>query len=41
MFEGIEGLSAAAFAGTPVEKAFKEHAPDAAGFDAYLEKMKA
>jgi pimeloyl-ACP methyl ester carboxylesterase len=38
--EGIEGLSAAAFAGTPVEKAFKEHTPDAAAFDAYLEKMK-
>ena len=38
--EGIEGLSAAAFAGTPVEKAFKEHTPDATAFDAYLEKMK-
>jgi pimeloyl-ACP methyl ester carboxylesterase len=38
--EAIEGLSAAAFAGTPVEKAFKEHTPDAAAFDAYLEKMK-
>lgn len=37
---GIEGLSAAAFAGTPVEKAFKEHTPDATAFDAYLEKMK-
>src|SRR6266545_2664125 len=38
--EGIEGLSAAAFADTPVEKAFKEHTPDATAFDAYLEKMK-
>ena len=38
--EGIEGLSAAAFAGTPVEKAFKEHTPDATAFDAYIEKMK-
>ena len=38
--EGIEGQSATAFAGTPVEKAFKEHTPDAAAFDAYLEKMK-
>ena len=38
--EGIEGLSAEAFAGTPVEKAFKEHTPDAKAFDAYLEKMK-
>ena len=37
---GIAGLSAAAFAGTPVEKAFREHTPDAAAFDAYLEKMK-
>jgi pimeloyl-ACP methyl ester carboxylesterase len=37
---GIEGLSATAFAGTPVEKAFKEHTPDATAFDAYLEKMK-
>jgi pimeloyl-ACP methyl ester carboxylesterase len=40
VFEGIEGLSATAFAGTPVEKAFKEHTPNAAAFDAYLEKMK-
>jgi pimeloyl-ACP methyl ester carboxylesterase len=40
VFEGIEGLTAAAFAGTPVEKAFKEHTPDAAAFDTYLEKMK-
>jgi pimeloyl-ACP methyl ester carboxylesterase len=37
---GIEGLSATAFAGSPVEKAFKAHTPDAAAFDAYLEKMK-
>jgi pimeloyl-ACP methyl ester carboxylesterase len=40
VLEGIEGLSATAFAGTPVEKAFKEHTPDATAFDAYLEKMK-
>ena len=40
VLEGIEGLSAAAFAGTPVEQAFKQHTPDAAAFDAYLEKMK-
>jgi pimeloyl-ACP methyl ester carboxylesterase len=38
--EGLEGLSATAFAGTRVEKAFKEHTPDATAFDAYLEKMK-
>lgn len=37
---GIEGLSAAAFAGTPVETAFREHTPDPAAFDAYVEKMK-
>jgi pimeloyl-ACP methyl ester carboxylesterase len=38
--EAIGGLSAKAFAGTPVEKAFKEHTPDANAFDVYLEKMK-
>jgi pimeloyl-ACP methyl ester carboxylesterase len=38
--ESIGGLTAKDFAGTPVEKAFKEHTPDAAAFDAYLEKMK-
>ena len=40
VYKGIEGLSAKAFAGTPVETAFKEHTPDAKAFDAYLEKMK-
>jgi pimeloyl-ACP methyl ester carboxylesterase len=40
VFEAIEGLSAAAFAGTPVEKAFKEHTPDATAFEAYVAKMK-
>ena len=40
VLEGIEGLSATAFAGSPVEKAFKEHTPDATAFDAYIEKMK-
>jgi pimeloyl-ACP methyl ester carboxylesterase len=38
--EGIKGLSAEEFAGTPVEKAFMEHTPDTKAFDAYLEKMK-
>jgi pimeloyl-ACP methyl ester carboxylesterase len=38
--EGIEGLSATVFAGSPVEKAFREHTPDATAFDAYIEKMK-
>ena len=40
VLEGITGLSATAFAGTPVEQAFKEHTPDAAAYDAYLDKMK-
>ena len=40
VLEGVKRVSAAAFAGTPVEKAFMEHTPDAAAFDAYLEKMK-
>jgi pimeloyl-ACP methyl ester carboxylesterase len=38
--EALEGLSATAFAGSPVEKAFREHTPDATAFDAYVEKMK-
>jgi pimeloyl-ACP methyl ester carboxylesterase len=40
VLQGIEGLRANAFAGTPVEAVFKEHTPDAAAFDAYVEKMK-
>ncbi|WP_028925571.1 alpha/beta fold hydrolase [Pseudonocardia acaciae] len=39
VLEGIEGSNASAFAGTSVERAFKEHTPDAAAFDAYLEKV--
>jgi len=38
--QGIEGLDATAFAGSPVENAFKEHTPDPAAFHAYIEKMK-
>jgi pimeloyl-ACP methyl ester carboxylesterase len=38
--EGIAGLTAKEFAGTPVEKAFMEHTPDTKAYDAYLEKMK-
>ena len=38
--EGIRGLDATAFAGSPVEKAFTEHTPDPAAFDAYIAKMK-
>lgn len=40
VFEAIGGLTAEAFAGTPVEKAFMAHTPDAKAFDVYLEKMK-
>jgi pimeloyl-ACP methyl ester carboxylesterase len=40
VFEAIESLSAQAFAGTPVENAFKEHTAAPAAFDAYVEKMK-
>src|SRR6478609_1254381 len=40
VFEAIGDLGAEAFAGTPVEKAFKEHTPDAEAYDAYLQKMK-
>jgi pimeloyl-ACP methyl ester carboxylesterase len=40
VFDGIDGLSADAFAGTPVETAFKEHTPDAEAYNAYLAKMK-
>jgi pimeloyl-ACP methyl ester carboxylesterase len=40
VLKGIEGLTAKAFAGTPVETAFKAHTPDAEAFDAYLDKMK-
>jgi len=38
--EAIGDLSAEAFSGTPVEKAFREHTPDATAFHAYFEKMK-
>ena len=40
VLQGIESLRANAFAGTSVEALFKEHTPDAAAFDAYVEKMK-
>ncbi len=40
VFDSIAGLNATAFAGTPVEKAFMDHTPDAAAFDAYVAKMK-
>ena len=40
VLEGIKGMSAAMLAGTPVEQTFREHTPDPAAFDAYVEKMK-
>ena len=40
VLEGIKGLTAKEFAGSPVEKAFMEHTPDAKAYDTYLEKMK-
>ncbi|MUL85618.1 MULTISPECIES: alpha/beta fold hydrolase [unclassified Mycolicibacterium] len=40
VFDAIAGLNADVLAGTPVEKAFKEHTADAKAFDAYLEKVK-
>jgi pimeloyl-ACP methyl ester carboxylesterase len=40
VFEAIEGLSAAAFAGTTVERAFTHHTPDVDAFEVYIEKMK-
>ncbi len=40
VFDAIGSLSAGAFAGTPVERAFYEHTPDAKALEAYLEKMK-
>ena len=40
VYEAIAGLDAAAFAGSQVEKTFREHNPDPAAFGTYLEKMK-
>lgn len=40
VFESIAGLTAQDFAGSPVEKAFLEHTPDAGAYETYLEKMK-
>src|SRR4029453_16010037 len=37
---GIAGLTAADFAGSPVEKAFLEHTPDATAFGAFVQKVK-
>ena len=40
VFESIAGLSAQAFAGTPVGEAFRKHTADPEAFDAYIEKMR-
>jgi pimeloyl-ACP methyl ester carboxylesterase len=40
VLKGMKTLSAKDFAGTPVEKAFMEHTPDARAYETYLEKMK-
>lgn len=40
VFEAMACLSAEAFVDTPVERAFMDHTPDVAAFDAYIEKMK-
>ena len=37
---GLESLSAAFFADTPVSEAFRRHTADPAAFDAYIEKMR-
>jgi pimeloyl-ACP methyl ester carboxylesterase len=38
--KALEGLNAKAFAGSPVEAAFKKHTPDPRAFEAYIEKMR-
>jgi pimeloyl-ACP methyl ester carboxylesterase len=40
VFKAMEGLTAKAFVGSPVELAFKKHTPDPKAFEAYVEKMK-
>jgi pimeloyl-ACP methyl ester carboxylesterase len=40
VIKSIQGLNAKAFAGTPIEAAFKKHTPDPKAFEAYVEKMK-
>jgi len=38
--KAIGGLNAKAFAGSPIETAFKKHTPDPKAFEAYVEKVK-
>ena len=40
VIKAIDGMDAKAFAGTPIEAAFRKHSPDPKAFDAYVEKMK-
>lgn len=40
VIEALGEITADAFAGTPVETAFRAHTPDPAAFDAYVAKMK-
>ena len=41
VLKAIQGLNARAFAGSPIEDAFKKHTADPRAFEAYVEKMKA
>lgn len=40
VLKAIEGLRAEAFAGSPIEAAFKKHTAEPKAFEAYVEKMK-
>jgi pimeloyl-ACP methyl ester carboxylesterase len=40
VLQAIDGLTAAAFAGTTVETAFTTHTPDRQAFEAYVDKMR-
>ncbi|RKG88405.1 alpha/beta fold hydrolase [Corallococcus terminator] len=40
VLKAIEGLSAKAFAGSPIEAAFKKHTAEPNAFEAYVKKMK-
>lgn len=40
VLQGVAGLSAATFAGSPVEQAFLDHTPDVDAFTAFVEKLK-
>jgi pimeloyl-ACP methyl ester carboxylesterase len=38
--KALEGLNAKAFAGSPIEAAFKKHTPDPKAFENYIDRMK-